>query len=406
VGTYKRGRIWWISYADPDGATRRESTGQTDARAAERIYRQRKRDVAAGTWVDPRTTGGAAHPTVADYAERWVERQNDRGLRNARCEEQKLRGHVLPLVGGRRLEDLRPKDVVRFVDELRRRKREDGKGTLAPRTVRQCYDVLRRLCRDAVIEEVIAATPCVLPPGTLPAKRDRDPSWRATAVFSRSEVEALLSDERVPWDRRTFYALELLLGVRHGEAAGRRWRDYDSAAEPLGRIWVATQYDDQPLKAGTPREVPVHPTLAAILAEWRLGGFPLFFGRPPRPDDFIVPETDRVQHERLGLHRLQGSSLRRLGYDLAALGLRPRRQHDARRTLISLGRADGCAPDVLRACTHGSSREVFDDYTTWPWDVKCREVAKLRVQRRPVAEVHNLLHSDSADPQKAHENHG
>lgn len=387
MGTYRRGRIWWIRYADPRGEIVRETTGQTDARTAERLYRQRKREVASGTWVHPSRRAHPTRPTVAEYAEGWLEEQRERGVLSVRVEEQKLRDHVLPLIGGRVLEELRPKDVIALVRELRRRETKTGKGRLAARTVRNAYAVFQRMCRDAVIDETIRATPCVLPTGALPEKRDKDPAWRATAIFTRAEVETLISDERVPWDRRVLYALLFLTGGRIGEACGRRWEHYDRETRPLGQLVIATQYDDRALKTGVPRIMPVHPTLAAILAEWRGGGFAMFVRREPRASDFIVPE---VLGPRAGQHRLQGSSLRRLHADLETLGMRPRRQHDARRTLITIGRSDGCSADVLRACTHGSSRDVFDDYTTWPWEVRCREVAKIGIRRRGAAEVTQL----------------
>jgi len=395
MGVYTRGRIKWISYADPHGEIVRESTGQADHRVAERLYRQRKREVTTGTWVHPSKRAHPTRPTVAEYAERWIEEQRERGVRSIRCEAQKLRDHILPLIGDSVLDELRPKDVIALVRELRRRETLTGKGRLAPRTVRNAYAVFQRMCRDAVIDETIMATPCVLPTGALPEKRDKDPSWRARAIFTRAEVEALISDERVPWDRRVFYALLFLTGGRIGEASGRRWEHYDPEAKPLGQLVIATQYDDEPLKTGVPRVMPVHPTLAAILAEWRLTGFAMFLQRTPRPSDFIVPETDRAHSSRTGSYRRQGTSLRRLHRDLETLGLRARRQHDARRTLITIGRSDGCDSDVLRACTHGSSRDVFDDYTTWPWEVRCREVAKINIRRRGVAEVHKLVHSDA-----------
>src|SRR5262245_56422801 len=74
-------------------------------------------------------------------------------------------------------------------------------------------------------------------------KVDADPAWRATAVFTRTEAETVISDERVPEDRRAAYALLFLAGVRFGEAAALRWRDYDAAAEPLGRLHVAQSYN-------------------------------------------------------------------------------------------------------------------------------------------------------------------
>lgn len=393
MSVYFRGRIAWICYAGPDGETVRESTHQRDRRVAERLERDRRREVASGTWRPPglRTD---ARQSVADYARGWLERQRERGIKSFRMEKQKLTTHVLPLIGARVFADVRPRDVIDLVEKLKRLETKTGKGRIAPRTVRSSYAVFSRMCRDAVIDEVIIATPCVLPTKTLPPVKDKDPSWRARAVFTRAEVEQLISDERIDLDRRVFYAIEFFLGVRHGEAAGRRWEDYDAAARPLGRMLIATQYDGDDTKTETPREMPVHPTLAAILAEWRLDGFEMFFGRRPSGRDFIVPEVDDIYHDRKGQHRLSGSSWRRLQHDLETIGLRARRQHDARRTLITIGRSDGCDRDVLRACTHGEKGDVFDGYTSWPWDVKCREIAKLNI-RRLGAQVHNLVHSVS-----------
>jgi len=386
MGVYKRGRILWIRYADPSGEIVRESTDQADRRTAARLYRQRKREVADGTWIAPRSRS-STKLRVRDYAETWLARQKERELATWRNENQKLRAHVLPLIGERVLADLRPKDAIQLVEALKRRPVQRGRGLLAPRTVHNAYAVFSRMCRDAVIDEVLIGTPCVLPSKTLPKKRDKDPTWRASAIFTREEVELLISDDRIDEDERTFYALLFFLGVRTGEAAGRRWRDYDTTARPLGRMTIATQYADRPLKQeDRPREMPVHPTLAAILAAWKLGGFPRFFGRAPTREDFIVPETSD-QWKRRGQHRIGSTSYRRLQRALELVELRRRRQHDARRTLISIGRADGCDRDILRACTHGDRREQLDDYTTWPWDVKCREVAKIQIARRGAAVV-------------------
>ncbi len=257
MAEYLRGRIWWISYAGPDGRIVQESTRQADRRVAQRLFRERKRQVASGTWRDPRD--GAAGVTLADFAERWIVRQHDRGLRTAKDIEQRCRAYVLPALGEMDITEIRPRQVIEFVEGLKQRMRA---GEIAPRSVHHVYDVLKWMFRDAVIDELVIATPCVLPPGTLPPKKDKDPSWRAKAVFTRTEVEALISDERIPVDRRTFYALQLLTGCRFGEAAGRRWSDYDPACKPLGRLVVDSQYEGRALKSprgdAPPRAVPVH----------------------------------------------------------------------------------------------------------------------------------------------------
>ena len=63
--------------------------------------------------------------------------------------------------------------------------------------------------------------------GVLPKKVDKDPDLPREAIFTREEVERLISDPRIPEDRRVLYGLKALAGLRHGEAAELRWRQYD-----------------------------------------------------------------------------------------------------------------------------------------------------------------------------------
>ena len=62
-------------------------------------------------------------------------------------------------------------------------------------------------------------------------------------MFASDEVETIISDARIPADRQMVYALELLAGVRPGEAAALRWRHYDPTVTPLGKILVAKSYN-------------------------------------------------------------------------------------------------------------------------------------------------------------------
>ncbi|HEY3494903.1 MAG TPA: hypothetical protein VGK73_09465, partial [Polyangiaceae bacterium] len=70
--------------------------------------------------------------------------------------------------------------------------------------------------------------PCVLSSKELGPNEDKDPEWRATAVYDRDELIKLISSELLPPDRRMMYALMGLAGLRHGEMAGLRWRNYDA----------------------------------------------------------------------------------------------------------------------------------------------------------------------------------
>ena len=125
----------------------------------------------------------------------------------------------------------------------------------------------------------------------LPKKADKDPTWRADAIYTREEVEILISDERILPDRRVLYGLKALAALRHGEAASLRWSQYDAAAEPLGAIHLAKT------KSGVPRSIPVHPALAKLLAAWKLGGRIATYGRRPNADDLIVPTRNETARQ-------------------------------------------------------------------------------------------------------------
>jgi hypothetical protein len=75
--------------------------------------------------------------------------------------------------------------------------------------------------------------------------------------------------------------------------------------------------------------------------------------------------------------------LKKFHQDLGRLGIRARRQHDLRRTFISLCLGDGGRSDILRWVTHSRPRTAtIDDYTTLVWNPLCEEVAKLRITLR------------------------
>ncbi len=223
--------------------------------------------------------------------------------------------------------------------------------------MRNVYSTVRSLFRDAAIADLITATPCVLTKRQIGAVHDAHSDWRRGAVFTRDELERLISDERIGVDRRVLYALLGVAGLCHGEAAALRFRHLDMDAAPLGRLPIAASNDRETTKTGVEPRVPVHPMLAAILASWRLSGWSKMFGRVPAPDDLVIPtappapgggkKTPVLQMRSKGytFKRWCGGTAdinnRSRACDLSVLGLPHRRVHDLRRTFISLCREDG-----------------------------------------------------------------
>src|SRR5216684_1832273 len=379
MGTvYARGNKLWIGYKDADGSRKYAPTkfivGQ-ESKAAKVLEAIERRIQATAGFGEP-----ALGPlTVKRYLASWIKDRRLRNVASAGDDQTRLQRHALPELGELLLAEVRPSHIRTLVRSLKA-KVGQGRAQLAPRTVRHVYGVLHRMFEDAVADELIDANPCSIKRGELPAKIDKDPTWRSGAIFTREEVERLISDERVPEDRRLFYAIAFLAGLRTGEVSALRWRAYDSEVDPLGKLLVAASFNtrtrtEKAVKTGKPREVPVHPTLAKLIAGWKLSGWQRLIGRRPGPDDVLLPKADeqnRDAHFVLYWFR----------QDCELLGLRRRRQYDSRRTFISLAQADGARKDILRWITHGPEGDIVSLYTTLPWDALCAEVAKLRVELR------------------------
>lgn len=333
------------------------------------------------------SVGDLGPVTVSTFSKVWM-KEREKHVRTWKNDDSVMRIHVLPMIGSLRLDEVRAKHLVDLVKTWRTKPADER---LAPKSIYNAYSTVSALFRDAELEGLIDSSPCKLTKRQLGPKVDADPEWRPTAKYSLAELEMLISDERVPMDRRVLYALEGIAGVRHGEAAGLHFRNCDAEpkAEPLGMLYIAFNYEHPLPKGDVCRPVPIHPTLAAILAEWKLHGWARMMGRQPTPDDLVLPLPPQAK-SKYGRWRRKGYSYDGLERDLEALGLRHRRGHDLRRTMISLCRANGAVRDILRRATHKPPKEVIEGYTTFEWEVVCAEVAKHPIRRPSTAEVISL----------------
>jgi integrase len=394
MGVYARGSKLWLRYRDAEGKWRDRSSGCAVGQEAmaQAMYEELVRRFApAAAESTPALVGPL---TVRGYAVTWLRERREQGI-DWKVDASRLKLHVLPFIGDMALAEVRTRHLIAMFHTLR----TDRERDLAPRTVHHVYATVGALFRDARLAGHIEQTPADLDERQLGPVKDRDPEWRATAVLARDEVEQIISDPRIPPDRQMVYGLELLAGVRPGEAAALRFRHYDPTIRPLGRLLVARSYNtrrnaEKGTKTDVTKHVPVHPVLAAMLGEWKLGGWAAMMGRAPGPDDLIVP----LPPEHAARRRTRGgeafrpnvySGKRWTEDDLPALGWRHRRHYDMRATFITLAIADGADPEILETrVTHTKrSQSAFDGYhrpDLGPvWERTCSEVAKLRIVRGP-----------------------
>ena len=134
--------------------------------------------------------------TVRTFARQWIELRKAREFTSAFGDESRFAKHLFPFVtdDGVELGDLplchvKPRHVRALVAKLG--------STLAPRTVRNIYSMLHAMFEDAYADERVESNPCRLRRGDMPVSEDRNPRWRTTAIFTRDELIALISDRRI-----------------------------------------------------------------------------------------------------------------------------------------------------------------------------------------------------------------
>jgi integrase len=366
---YARGSKLWCRLKNERGewVSRKTKFEVGEERKAQRYADEAQR------LIDNAEANPNAPQTIRSFSRRWLNERRERGVRAVDKEESRIRNHLLPRLGSMLLKDIRPRTVRDFVRALRK------DGVLAARTIHNIYGDLHTMLRDAVVEELIEANPCVLKRGELPAKVDKDPEWRGEATYTTNEVERLISDTAIPVERRVLNAIKALGGLRHGEAAGLRWRHYDATLEPLGRLIVATSYDSGRTKTDVTRRVPVHPTLAKILAAWRVSHWERVYGRKSTSDDLIVPTRAMNPIAVSDAARYYKEDLRTLGIRVEAGQYRDRGGHDLRAWFITTCQEHGAHRDLLRVVTHTAKGDIVSGYTRATWGALCAEVGKLRV---------------------------
>lgn len=339
----------------------------------------------------------AAESTVQGWGMRFIaDRRENPKLRDVENEEQRLRDHVFAYrvnkegltLGAMLLDDVDGPLLVRWMDDLKKR--------LAPKTCHNVYSTLKTMWRKAVKLGKTKNNPCVLDSDDLPPLEDKNPDWRRLAHYTHAELWALMTDPRVPQDRRVQWALLGVGMLRDGEMAGLRRGCVELEREPLGSLLIRRSYDGPPKEKV--REMPMHPVLHAILAEWLQpgGGWEQMMGRPIKDDDLVMPcpaPSNRGPRKPLGAMRDKNYIWKRIKRDLINLGFRHRRAHDLRRSGISRSLDDGADKDKLNRCTHLPSHQfdIMGRYTTHEWVALCVEVGKLELpprkrtlQRRPV----------------------
>ncbi len=316
----------------------RDARGKEHSRHFERkIDAQRWLDsvtasVQSGTYVDP----VLGRETVAEYADKWMQRQVQLKPSTRSRYGAIVRLHIKPHFGHVPLANIERSDISSWVAELVASNR-------ASATVCHIYKVLHSILQSAMLDGRIARNPAV---GIkLPREKGKEKRF-----LTHEQVAALAEaagDDRL--------AIEVLAycGLRFGELAALRVRDIDFLRRRLNIEQSATEVDGV-MVFGTPKShqqrlVPVRPSLLEPLSRACEG---------KGPDDLVFTSP------RGGVIFLRNWRKRVFDPAAEAAGLAPLSPHELRHTAASLAVAVGAnVKAVQRMLGHASAAMTLDTYS-------------------------------------------
>jgi integrase len=261
VRPYKRGG-WEVDLriSLPDGSEHRQRRRSPLASksAAQRWGEERERH-----WYQELTQPKAAAqlkqkeaPTLEEFSSRFLEghaRANRQKPSSVASKETILRVHLLPALGGRRLNEITNEHVQQLKWALRDK---------APKTVNNVLSVLNILLKKGVEWEVIPALPCriqLLPTAKMPA------SFHDFDDYDRLVAAAKAKD----WRTHLIVLLGGEAGLRCGEMVALEWKDVDFVKRQLCVRQSDWRGQITTPKNGRVRYVPMTVRLAAALRDYR-----------------------------------------------------------------------------------------------------------------------------------------
>ncbi|MET3846940.1 site-specific integrase [Paenibacillus sp. OAE614] len=188
----------------------------TGRREAERELAKFQVEVEAGEYIAPEKM------TFSSFIEEWKHKYANKHLELKTIENYShmLKNHILPVFGGKQLNEIKPLHIVSFLKDLEQEgARKDGKtGGLTSTSIRFIHRIMKDVLDRAVEWKIIKDNP------VSSVKRPKI-STSNIEVYNEDEVTLLikaLNDEPIHW--RIMIILALTTGLRRGELLALEWQ--------------------------------------------------------------------------------------------------------------------------------------------------------------------------------------
>jgi integrase len=347
---------YWLDIGrDPVTGRRRQRTkgGFRTKRECQAALNEAIAALRAGTLVEP------SRRTVGRFlVDEWLPAVRVANVRDSTWASYRMNveKHLVPGLGAVELQRLTPAQLNAFYRHLLTAGRRNGRGGLAPKTVRYVHSILHRALRDAVrwgyvVRNVADAAD---PP------KAKTPEMR---VWSPAQLRVFL--DHVRNDR--LYAAWLLAattGMRRGEILGLRWGDLDVEAGRLSvrqpRIVVDYRVQvSEPKTAKGRRSLALDPVTVAALRAHRA-----------RQAEERLAVGPGYQESGLVFTRLDGSPIHPERFSswfrqyVRAAGLPRIRLHDVRHSYATAALAAGVPAKVVsERLGHSAIAITMDTYS-------------------------------------------
>jgi integrase len=328
-GSYSYKAYW----RDPDGRVRSKTFRRR--RDADAFSRGIEHEKDVGTYRDP----SLGKMTLRDFWDHFIRTAGPSAASTRSLSEMQARVHLLPRLGGHRLQSISKATVRSFLADLH----EAGVG---PPTINAVYRLLRRVLNVAVDEGRIAVNPA--------SRIDSLPRLKREEMRFLNHDEVRAMSEEVPGRYKALILLLAYGGLRIGEAAALRVKNVDFLHGRVHIVEASKEVDGLVIvgetKTGRNRTV----VLPKFLRE-ELVSHLAAFGDPAEPDSLVFAGSQGGPIRQHGFRsRVFLPSAKRLDLDHV-------RVHDLRHTAVAFAIEAGWHPRKIQEMLGHSSIQVTMD---------------------------------------------